>query len=89
MINEKKWEELREKLEVDDNYRLFFKELLKIKKRCIAVGDFKKMRKNYGIIRGRNKCFDFSRENSNSEYIIFSIFFEKFSNFLENIVYFF
>ena len=27
--------------------------------------------RNYGIIRGRNKCFSFSRENSNSDLIIF------------------
>jgi len=27
--------------------------------------------KNHGIIKGRNKCFDFSRENSDSERIIF------------------
>jgi len=28
-------------------------------------------KKNHGIIKGRNKCFDFSRENSDSENIIF------------------
>ncbi len=31
--------------------------------------DFQK--ENYGIIRGRNKCFDFSRDRSNGQYIIF------------------